>query len=271
MSKTSLVQRFAERYFVEPTKLLETLKHTAFKQRDNQPITNEQLMSLLIVADQYKLNPFTKEIYAFPDQNGGIVPVVGVDGWNRIINENPHMDGIEFEYSDDIDKPQAGKPCPSWCDCIIYRSDRSRPVKAREYLDEVYRPPFYSKRAQRDIPGPWQTHTKRMLRHKAEIQTARIAFGFAGIYDEDEAQRIIEQEEKEIQAEVVPRETTMQEAQLALPELPVETFEQEYSNWKKFVSDGAIDPAGIVEMLETNYSLSDEQKTEIHKLAGVED
>jgi hypothetical protein len=29
-----------------------------------------------------------------------------------------------------------------------------------------------------------------MLRHKAMIQAARIAFGFAGIYDEDEAQRI---------------------------------------------------------------------------------
>jgi TRAP-type uncharacterized transport system substrate-binding protein len=31
-----------------------------------------------------------------------------------------------------------------------------------------------------------------MLRHKTLIQGARIAFGFAGIYDEDEAKRIIE-------------------------------------------------------------------------------
>jgi hypothetical protein len=31
---------------------------------------------------------------------------------------------------------------------------------------------------------------KRMLRHKALIQAARIAFGFSGIYDEDEATRI---------------------------------------------------------------------------------
>lgn len=29
-----------------------------------------------------------------------------------------------------------------------------------------------------------------MLRHKAMIQAARLAFGFGGIYDEDEAQRI---------------------------------------------------------------------------------
>ena len=33
-----------------------------------------------------------------------------------------------------------------------------------------------------------------MLRHKAMIQCARLAFGFVGIYDEDEAQRIVNPE-----------------------------------------------------------------------------
>jgi hypothetical protein len=40
--------------------------------------------------------------------------------------------------------------------------------------------------------GPWQTHPKRMLRHKAMIQCARLAFGYGGIYDQDEAERIAE-------------------------------------------------------------------------------
>jgi hypothetical protein len=31
-----------------------------------------------------------------------------------------------------------------------------------------------------------------MLRHKALIQCARVAFGFSGIYDPDEAERIVE-------------------------------------------------------------------------------
>ncbi|WP_032251724.1 recombinase RecT, partial [Escherichia coli] len=44
-----------------------------------------QFIALLIVANQYGLNPWTKEIYAFPDKQNGIVPVVGVDGWSRII------------------------------------------------------------------------------------------------------------------------------------------------------------------------------------------
>ena len=33
-----------------------------------------------------------------------------------------------------------------------------------------------------------------MLRHKAMIQCARLAFGFVGIYDQDEAERITEPE-----------------------------------------------------------------------------
>jgi len=59
----------------------------------------------------------------------------------------------------------------------------------REYLDEVYQPP---RGKDGGYDGPWQSHTKRMLRHKTVIQGARLAFGFAGIYDEDEAHRIVQ-------------------------------------------------------------------------------
>ena len=87
---TSVLARLAARFGVDQGKMLECLKATAFK----GPATNEQIMALCIVADQYKLNPWTKEIYAFPDKNNGIVPVVGVDGWARIINEHEQFDGI---------------------------------------------------------------------------------------------------------------------------------------------------------------------------------
>lgn len=189
--KKRLVELFAEKYGVESDKLLNTLKATVFRQpKDNGPITNEQMMTLLVVAHEYNLNPFTKEIYAFPDK-GGIVPVVGIDGWSRIINEHPQLDGIEFVESENMVKPDhSDKTCFDWVECRIYRKDRTKPVSVKEYLDEVYRPPFSGKGY--EVKGPWQSHPKRMLRHKALIQCARIAFGFTGIKDEDEAQRIIE-------------------------------------------------------------------------------
>lgn len=187
----SLIARFAERFGVDPAKVLETLKATAFKQRDGSAPTNEQMMALLIVAEQYGLNPFTREIYAFPDRVNGIIPVVGVDGWSRIINEHPQFDGIEFvESPDSVPVEQTGKSCPTWIECIIYRKDRRHPIKIREYFDEVYRPPF-TKNGQ-TIDGPWQSHPKRMLRHKSMIQCSRVAFGFTGIYDQDEAERIVD-------------------------------------------------------------------------------
>jgi phage recombination protein Bet len=177
----SLLTTFAERFGIEPTKALATLKATAFKGE----VTNEQMMALLVVANEHNLNPWTKEIHAFVDRrSGAVVPVVGIDGWSRIINSNPSFDGMEFRDSDEMIVAPKGehKPCPAWIECSIYRKDRSRPVVIRERFDECYRPG----------QGPWSTHTSRFLRHKAMIQCARVAFGFTGMYDPDEAERIRE-------------------------------------------------------------------------------
>lgn len=172
--QASLLAKFGSRYGVEPARMLSTMKQTCFRQRDGAEVTNEQMVALLVVADQYSLNPFTKEIYAFPDK-GGIVPVVGVDGWLRIINEHPQFDGVEFvEHEND-------KGNPDWIECVIHRKDRAHAIRAREFFTEC----------RRDTQ-PWKSHPRRMLRHKALIQCARIAFGFAGIHDPDEAQQIID-------------------------------------------------------------------------------
>ena len=164
----------------EEANVLETLKATAFKGQVN----DAQMTALLIVANQYGLNPWTKEIYAFPDKNNGIVPVVGVDGWSRIMNDHPDFDGMDFEQDEES------------CTCRIYRKGRSHPIQVTEYMSECKRG-----------AGPWLSHPKRMLRHKAMIQCARLAFGFGGIYDPDEAERIAE--------------VNMGKAQVVDPALPV--------------------------------------------------
>ena len=199
MSETnSLIVRMASRFGVDSEKFYATLKATAFKQRDGSVPTHEQMLVLLVVAEQYNLNPFTREIYAFPDKQNGIIPVVGVDGWSRIINTHPQYDGVEFVYADKMVKMQGALvECPEWIECVIFRKDRSRPTRVREFLDEVYRPPFQGngQHGPYIVNGPWQTHTKRQLRHKGLIQCARVALGFSGIYDQDEAERIREMEQ----------------------------------------------------------------------------
>lgn len=191
----TIVVSMAEKFGVDEAKLLATLKATAFRQSGDNEITDEQMYALLIVASQYNLNPFTREIYAFPDwKSGGIVPVVSVDGWNRIANENPLFDGVEFVYAPDvIQYDGATAPVHTWIEAVLYRKDRTHPIRVREYADECYKPPFVDQWSNTK-PGPWQSHPKRMLRHKAEIQCYRVGFGFVGIYDEDEAYRIINAE-----------------------------------------------------------------------------
>lgn len=180
--KISLMARIADRYSVDPEKMKATLIATAFRQRpakegkESVVVSDEQLMMLLIVADQYKLNPFTKEIYAFPSELG-IVPIISVDGWIRIINERPELKSIEFAYSPPTPEGTEADP---WISCTIERTDRDKPVEIREYLSECYR----------DTPS-WKSHSRRMLRHKALIQCARVAFGFAGVFDPDEGERIV--------------------------------------------------------------------------------
>lgn len=163
----SQANQLAERFSIhaDAAELMSVLKATAFKGQ----VTDAQMSALLIVSSQYGLNPWTKEIYAFPDRQNGIVPVVGVDGWSRIINEHPMFDGMDFQQDDES------------CTCTIYRKDRGHPIRVTEYFSEC----------KRDAQ-PWRSHPKRMLRHKALIQCARLAFGFVGIYDQDEAERIAE-------------------------------------------------------------------------------
>ncbi len=101
----TLAGKLAERVgmdSVDPQELITTLRQTAFK----GDASDAQFIALLIVANQYGLNPWTKEIYAFPDKQNGIVPVVGVDGWSRIINENQQFDGMDFEQ--DMNHVRAG-------------------------------------------------------------------------------------------------------------------------------------------------------------------
>lgn len=138
--------------------------------------TDSEMISLIVVANAYGLNPLTRELFAFPNKRGGIVPVVSIDGWCRIINSSKLLDGFEFEW----DWTDKAKGVPFSCTCIMYVKGRDHPVKITELFSECKRP-----------SDAWNNMSCRMLRHKALIQAARYAFGFAGIYDEDEARDIV--------------------------------------------------------------------------------
>ena len=233
--------------------LIHTLKATAFKGE----VSDAQMTALLVVANQYGLNPWVKEIFAFPDKQNGIVPVVGVDGWTRIINSHSQFDGIEFEQATNMLELPGAKPAPEWMECRIFRKDRSRPIVVREYLDEVYRPPFNGKYG--TVNGPWQSHTKRFLRHKAMIQCARLAFGFGGIYDQDEAERIVDAQpaEKHMGAADV-----VQERPQELPAWPADRWAAGLDKWAAGIAQGKP-IADVLAWLGSKAQVTPEQEQEL--------
>ncbi len=167
-AKPSALNLMASRLSCDPAKLLSTLKATVFKGAND-----EEVMALVVVSNEYLLNPILKEMYAFPAKGGGIVPIVSVDGWNKMLIRQPDFDGIEFEFDHD-DKQQ-----PTACTATVHIKNRSHPMKITEYFAECFR-----------NTDNWKNMPHRMLRNRTLCQASRMAFGFSGVYHEDEANTI---------------------------------------------------------------------------------
>lgn len=162
---SQVVQSLAEAYGVAESTLTDLFKKIVF--RDVSDVTNNDMLSAMILCNEYKLNPVLKHIHAFKSKDR-VQIVIGVDGWARIINDHPQFDGVSF-----VDTEGAGGLVS--CTCTIHRKDRDQPTVVTEYLTEC-----------QQNTVPWQKWPRRMLRHKALEQCARIAFGVGGIISDDE-------------------------------------------------------------------------------------
>jgi hypothetical protein len=176
-SRLSLVQAMAARFQMEPGPFLDTIRQTVFptKDRDHNPIvaTNAQVAALLAVAHEYNLNPFTRELFAFPTKGGGIQPIVSVDGWVKLIVTHPDYKGMDIVMKfpgDDASKK------PISVTVTIHRKSTDSVTPITEYFEECYRD-----------TDPWKGMPRRMLRHKGIKEAGRVTFGFSGISDQDEA------------------------------------------------------------------------------------
>lgn len=294
-SSTMLLEEFGRKFniavinnVVNTDSVADVLIQTCFKQQ----VTFSQMTALLIVAKQYQLNPFTREIYAFPDKSGGIVPIVGVDGWCNMINSHPEFAGMEFKYSEEMvalpDKETMFSH--TWCECLLYRKDRERPIVVREYMGETYKAAAVKNGYKKE--GAWQSHPNRMLRHKTLIQCARYAFGFTGIYDPDEAAQFLrdnqaieadaqevstQQTHKVDQAEQTSQDQQSDQAEQSnqdqqqeqvsdKPPMSQERFDKNYQKSILLISTGKATAQTIIDTIESSYSLSAEQKQSIFEL-----
>jgi len=248
----------AERLNIDQNELHNIVLNTIMPQGKNvEPATQDQFLTFMAVANEYGLNPMTKEIYAYPKKGGGIQPIVSIDGWMKIINSHPQFDGMEFTDSLGMEGQLLSVTCR------IYRKDREHPVEVTEYMNECAGPD----KDKWGNPTPWGRWPARMLRHKAAIQAARYAFGFSGIVDPDEADRIESSDTKDMGAvEVVDSESVTELCS-------DEKFAESFPKWQEAVLAKNNDPAKLIAFLGMpgrDLHFTEEQTNKIMQI-GVAD
>jgi phage recombination protein Bet len=227
-TKRSQLLKAAERWGMEPAAFEATVRATC----GCAGATREEFAAFLLVANEYGLNPITREIYAFPKKGGGIQPIVGIDGWMKMANASDKFDGLTVEFAHD----ENGKLVSATA--TVYRKDRTHPVVVTEYLVECQRG-----------TDPWKM-AHRMLRHKAAIQAIRYAFGFAGVMEPDEAEAIIDRDARPAAIEREPA---------PLPPLSEEEFAKQLPAWRSAIEAGKKTADQIIHMAGTRWTLHADQ------------
>lgn len=160
----------AERWGIPPNSVGKVLTDSVFSV--SPALNHAELAGAMMLCQKYDLDPFAKQVYV-TRIDGKLQMIVPIDGWTQIANREPGYDGCEFE-----DGPMGEDGKLAWIQCSVFVKGRSRPTRLKEYMKECIRPNM----------KPWQSHPNRMLRHKAFIQAARLAFSLGGIMDSDEAE-----------------------------------------------------------------------------------
>jgi len=241
--QSSALASIASRLSIDPNEMQSIVMNTLVKAKPgNAQVTNEELVTFLAIANEYKLNPLTKEIYAFANR-GAIQPIVSIDGWLKIINSHSQFDGMEFEDSIDAN----GKL--SAITCRIFRKDRQRHTEVTEYLNEC-----------QGTSDPWKKWPARMLRHKATIQASRYAFGLSGIVDPDEADRIHSTVERDV--------TPAVKAIDSKPAYADQAFETNFPKWKSIIEAGDKTAEQVITKVSSKNQLTDQQKQLIREVSA---
>jgi len=137
--------------------------------KQGREATDQEVIAFLLVCREKQLNPLLKEAYGFLSR-GRLCIGVGIDGWLKIANRHPEMDGISVVDIHDADGVFVA------CEATVWRKDRRQPFLCTEYLDEC-----------KQDTDTWRQKPRRSLRHKATIQALRYAFAITGIQDIEEA------------------------------------------------------------------------------------
>lgn len=203
LASTQLSQRLG----VEKGAMLATIKAQCFKSARPDEITDAQLAAFVSVAQAVGVNPLLPGmLYAYPERNGGIMPIVGPDGVFSMLSSNPEIEGWSTKH-ETID----GEPA---CTATI----------KHKRLGDITKTVFLSEWKVGNNPN-WATRPRHMLEIRALKQCARQVIHGVPL-DEDERSEALKNVTHSVGATVDPSQVdgpltgsaTVESAQQGQPE-----------------------------------------------------
>src|SRR5262245_2130754 len=227
-AKPSLMVAMATRYAMDPVKFQEVIKRTVMPKE----ASIEHMAAYLMLCREYGLNPLLKHVHCYISQ-GDIKLVISIDGWAYMVQNHPKSDGVDFSY-----QYEDGTGQIAGITCTMHRKDWTHPVRVTEFMAENYR-----------ATQPWKQSPQRMLRHRAFIQAARIAFGMSGAFAGED---VPESDYLEMEAEPVPA------VEAPKPPRPPSPPKKEPAKPEESFPTGHD---GFLEELETSLASADDEET----------
>lgn len=236
----------------------------------NEPVTDQEIVMFLKLAEHQKLNPFLKEVYLVKFKGKPAQNIVAKEAFMKRAENHPQYNGLKAGIivlrGEDLLKLNGAVSLPTdkliggWAN--VYRKDRPEPVEVEIELKE------FSKGQ-----ATWNQMPKNMIRKTAIVNALREAFPdtLGAMYTEDDKNPLIKTAEpikqnnkattaleqkffdKPKQAEPVPQEPEMNIPD-EIPEHPeVEQAQQEENAIPDFRRDEVISDVTNGDEFEGDY------------------
>lgn len=145
---------------IPEAKIYDVLRNVWKPPKGQEPFTDRELFTGMVLVGKYGLDPFAREIYVTRGKDGLMI-VIGIDGWIKVLDRTEGYDGFEqdLHWSDD------GKLL-EYVETRIFSTKRSRPTVYRGYAQEYGRLGGF-------MLGkiPWHMLRLFSLRHAARLFT----------------------------------------------------------------------------------------------------
>lgn len=151
---------------------------SCLNQKAQKVLNIGELMGICGICSKYMINPLVDgELHIMVNQRSGTVtPILGVNGFHRIMSSDPRFRKLTFDYSQEcinlgvvkvngIDVP---KVCPVWI-----RGNLTTVIDGKEYTST--RTEFFSDCVKQS--NGWQQSPARMLHHRCMAQLVRSVLG----------------------------------------------------------------------------------------------